>query len=133
MAVIQWDYTKAHGPTCTFTLVGGTCNCPHGRHLRELGAAGAWPEPRSELYRVVKASGEVAGLDFECSRLMLLGWTPHGNLVIAAHFDQRGVFVIEFYQPMVRLESTAVFVTHPEGCTCGKCGGGRFSVLEVPK
>lgn len=109
----QWDYSNRHGPTCNYTLVGGTCNCPHGRYLqrlrdtldRTLGTMGADSVEENfvqDCYRVVKSSGDVSELQTECSRLMLTGWTPHGGMVIAAHFDQRGVFVIEYYQPMTR-------------------------------
>jgi hypothetical protein len=78
---------------------------------------------------------------------MALGWAPHGNMVIAAHFDQRGVFVIEYYQPMMRhfvpIEGQPhepVFVTHtptrmsrvhPKGCTCGLCDGSGVTPVSA--
>lgn len=100
-------------------------------------------------YRTVKGAGDVAALDTECSRLMTLGWKPQGNMVIAAHFDQRGAFVVEYYQPMVRppaLDLPDVPLPrviaessnhHPVGCDCGHCDGKGSAVsvvtLELPK
>lgn len=125
MTTGQWDYSKGHGPTCDSVLVmGRACNCPYGAPSRVVqGFVGTSPKlientapvpDAPDCYKTVRGSGDIAELDKECSRLIALGWVPHGNMVIAAHFDQRGVFVIEYYQPMVRTGGFFAPVPPPE-------------------